>query len=342
VEGILVGQRTSVDSRLLELQSGVRSFVAELKGAPDEAVSIPIGSRLELTGVFVAPGGNRTAGQEFAAFELLLASPASIRILARPPWWTLKRLLYIVSFLGLVLAAALLWITLLRRQVEERTAELGAQIQQRQKMEQQQALERERSRVAQDLHDDLGAGLTEISILGKQARAVTTHTDRRDWCLNEMDVKARQMVDALDEIVWAMSPTQDSLASLVSYFCLYADRFLGLANIVWQLEEDRHLPDLPLNSLTRHEVFLAYKEALTNIVRHSGASEVTLSIKVAADQIHLSISDNGRGMVATAETSHAAGLDNMNSRMQKLGGRLEVSSEPGRGTTLHFWIPAHN
>ena len=107
---------------------------------------------------------------------------------------------------------------------------------------------------------------------------------------------ARQMVTALDEIVWAMNPTHDSLASMISYFSLYAERFLGLANIAWRLEGPVKPDDHAVESRHRHQLFLAFKEALTNVVRHSGATEVRLGIRVEHGQLRLTIADNGRGL----------------------------------------------
>ena len=104
------------------------------------------------------------------------------------------------------------------------------------------------------------------------------------------------MVTALDEIVWAMNPKHDSLMSLVSYSCLYADRLLKLANIACQLKGAVDLPDRAVSSVHRHEFFLAFKEAITNVIRHSGATEVRLGVRLIGNRLRLSIADNGRGL----------------------------------------------
>jgi signal transduction histidine kinase len=372
VEGLLASVRQTPADQVLEMQSGVRTFVARLNGANDSLQSLAIGSRLELTGVYEAQGGNYTAGQNISAFELLLNSPADVRLLARPPWWTLRRLLIIVGALAFVLAATVLWITQLHRQVEERTAELGQQIQERQHAEQQRAMERERARVARDLHDELGSGLTEISMLATVAESASAPDLQWSGHLREIGDRAGQMVTALDEIVWAMNPKHDSLASLVSYSCLYADRFLKLANIACRLKGAVDLPDQTVNSVHRHEFFLAFKEALTNVVRHSGATEVRLGFRLIGNRLRLSIADNGSGLAADAfgpglrraEVSDRApvsrgqeetparsaavapatqagsdGLVNMRARLEKLGGRFAIASQPGRGTLLRFYVP---
>ena len=339
VEGLLVSVRETPAGQALEMRSGVRTFMARLNTRDDSVHSLAPGSRLTLAGVYLGEGGNRAVGQDITSFELLLNSPADIRVLARPPWWTLERLLIIVGLLVCVLAAAALWITQLHRQVEQRTRELGAQIRQRQNVEHQRALEQERARIAQDLHDELGSGITEISMLAARARSATAPDERRNHYLEQAREKARDMVTALDEIVWAMNPKHDSLASLISYFCLYADRFLGLANIAWSLESMPGTPDPMVGSRHRHQLFLAFKEALTNVVRHAGASEVRLSIRAEQGQVRLTVADNGRGFSPDIHTEEMDGVANMRARIEKLGGRFEITSEAGRGTTVQFYMP---
>jgi signal transduction histidine kinase len=280
-------------------------------------------------------------GQDITSFELLLGSPSDIAVLARPPWWTLERLLIIVGALACVLVATMLWVTQLHRQVEERTAELGKEIRERQRVEHQQVMEQERTRIAQDLHDELGSGITEISMLAARAKSVSAPVEKNRRYLEQVGEKAREMVTALDEIVWAMNPRHDSLASLVSYFCLYADRFLGLSNIAWRLEGPSGQIDCVMDSRHRHQLFLAFKEALTNVVRHSGATEVRLSIQAEAGQVHLSIADNGCGLPAGARTDEMDGVGNMRTRIEKLGGRFKVASETGRGTIVRFCVPTN-
>jgi signal transduction histidine kinase len=320
---------------MLEMQDGAQSFVARLTGQSEFPHSLPIGGRLELTGVYAVQTGNQALDHSISSFELLLDSPADIKILARPPWWTLRRLLVMVGMLACILVIALLWITQLRRKVEERTVQLKEQIQKRQSIEQHRAMEQERARIAQDLHDELGSGLTEIGMLA----TIPAPAGNSNQHLDHIGDRARRMVTALDEIVWAMNPKHDSLESLGSYFCLYADRFLKLANITCHLKGTLDLPGTTLNSIHRHEFFLAFKEALTNVVRHSGATEVQLSIRIIGNRLRLSLADNGGGLGSAQPTPGMDGLANMRTRMEKLGGRFAIASQAGRGTTLRFYLP---
>jgi len=337
VKAVLVNQRNTPTEQALEMRVGLRSFLARLPGTDQGVRAIPVGSQLELMGTYASQG----VSQDVASFELLLNSSSDIAVLARPPWWTLEKLLVILGALACVLTATALWVTQLRRKVERRTAELEVQIRQRQRVEQQHAMEQERARIAQDLHDELGSGLTEITMLGARARSASAPLETRSGYLEQMSDKARQMVMALDEIVWAMNPTHDSLASMVSYFSLYAERFLGLANIAWRLEGPFRTDDHAVDSRHRHQLFLAFKEALTNIVRHSGATEVRLNIQVEQGQISLTIADNGRGWTEAGQTEGMDGVANMRARLEKLGGRFEVNSKTGEGTIVRFDLPLH-
>jgi signal transduction histidine kinase len=338
VEATLVGARAGSAGAILELQDRVRAFTARL-GTNQPVPELALGSRLELEGVYAARGGSRAPGQGVSGFEILLNSAADIRVLASPPWWTLERLLILLGLLGCGLAAMLLWISQLHRQVEERTLQLEAQIRERQRAESQRVMEQERARVAQDLHDELGAGLTEITMLAARAQAPSAPEERRSGYVGLAADKAREMVGALDEIVWAMNPRHDSLSSLVSYFSVYADRFLGLANMAWRLEAPAEEGSWVLSSSQRHQLFLAFKEALTNIVRHSGATEVSLSVRVEDRQLRLTIADNGRGLPEGKPTDAMDGIRNMRLRLERLQGRLEVESRPGEGTCLRFSLP---
>ena len=337
VKAVLVNLRNTPTGQALEMRMGLRSFLAWLPGIDQDVRAIPVGSQLELTGTYASQG----VSQDVTSFGLLLNSPADITVLARPPWWTLGKLLVILGALGCVLAVTALWITQLSRKVERRTAELEIQIRERQRVEQQHVMEQERARIAQDLHDELGSGLTEITMLGIRARSASAPLETRGSYLEQMGDKARQMVTALDEIVWAMNPMHDSLASMVSYFSLYAERFLGLANIAWRLEGPFEPNDYAVDSRHRHQLFLAFKEALTNVVRHSGATEVRLSIQIEHGQIRLTIADNRRGWAEAGQTEGMDGVANMRARLEKLGGRFEVNSKTGKGTIVRFDLSLH-
>ena len=300
----------------------------------------PIGSRLALVGVYAVQGGNPVLDGNVAPFDLLLHSPADIQVLSKPSWWTLPRLLVIVGVLVCALVLPVLWITQLHRQVEERTAELATQIHNRQRVEHQRAMEQERARIAQDLHDELGSGITEISMLATVAGSASAPGNGQGGHLEEIGDRARQMVTALDEIVWAMNPKHDSLMSLVSYSCLYADRLLKLANITCQLKGAVDLPDRTVSSVHRHEFFLAFKEAITNVIRHSGATEVRLGVPAHRQPpapVHCRQRARAGGGRRPAEWKRPG--QHAGRGWRKMGGRFAIASQTGRGTTVRFYVP---
>ncbi|MGA9451466.1 MAG: sensor histidine kinase [Verrucomicrobiia bacterium] len=342
----------SRNQRTLELQAGLWRFVARLDGdgrfpAPQRAssgagqlinVDLPLGSRLELTGVYAGNGGNRTTGTEVANFELLLNSAADIQVLARPPFWTLPRLLVLVGALLGVLGLALVWIRLLHHKVQQRTAQLQQEVHDREQAEQQRALAQERARIARDLHDDLGSSLTEITMLATASPGLKLPADEATERMETIAGKSRTLVYALDEIVWAVDPERDTLASVARYLASYAEEYLAGLKVTCRVQIPNSFPDQVVSGEVRHHLFLAVKEALNNAVRHGGASEINFRLRVLEDRLWISITDNGSGF-DTSGRSNGYGLLNLRNRLEHLHGHCELESSPGAGTTVSLQVP---
>jgi len=162
--------------------------------------------------------------------------------------------------------------------------------------------------------------------------------EKKNGYLDQLAEVCRGLVTGLDEIVWAVNPRYDSVADLAGYFSLFAQRFLDLAGIHCRLQIADSVPDHPLGSHVRHHLFLAFKEALNNIVRHSGASEVRLAIGVEDRTLTVELADNGRGLESGDPLPGSDGLAGMKGRMEKLGGECRVAGSPG-GTTVEFRLP---
>lgn len=203
-------------------------------------------------------------------------------------------------------------------------------------LERQQAVERERARVARDLHDELGAGLTEIGLLGALAKRSNAPQERVRDHLGHITDKAREMVTSLDEIVWSLNPKYDSLASLSRYFCEYAQQFLQLAPMRCRLEVGENLPACALSSEQRHHLLLAFKEVLTNVVKHAKATEVHIAITAVNETLTITVSDDGQGLPAAAPAEGSDGFGNLSRRMEQLGGDCRFESAPGSGTTVRL------
>jgi signal transduction histidine kinase len=339
IDGVLIGLSSKPDGAVLEMQSGLRRFAASVEGTNELARTLIIGSKLRLTGVYMGQGGNRVLGRPIDSFQLLLNSTFDIEVLGRPSLWTLKRMLSLMGILVTILIIAVFWIKLLHRKVADRTAQLETQIQKRQQAERQRLVAQERARVAHDLHDDLGAGLTEVNMLTSLIKSNATSPTEKDHYLDQLSEMAVRMVTSLDEIVWAVNPRNDTIASLASYFAAYAQRFLELASIKCALEIADNLPDYHLDSKFRHEVFLAFKEALNNVIQHAGATTVVLRISVRDQMLIIIVADNGRGISPGAPGPGADGLANMRTRLSVLDGQCEIESGPEHGTSVRFCAP---
>ncbi len=230
---------------------------------------------------------------------------------------------------------------LLRRQVEERTQRLADEMKGRQRAESQRALESERRRIAQDLHDEIGATLTEIRFLSapSKSRDATVPESTR-LQLREISEKSNQMVSSLDEIVWAVNPSNDSLPNLANYLCHLAEEFFVTANMRFRLDLDQALPQVILTSEVRHNLYLVVREALNNVMKHSHAAEARLRIHCRGDALEIAVEDDGRGFNAQDVTLRKRnGLSNMQARLAKIGGVFECQSQPGQGTVCRIRLP---
>jgi signal transduction histidine kinase/ligand-binding sensor domain-containing protein len=210
------------------------------------------------------------------------------------------------------------------------------------RLEHQHALELERTRIARDLHDDLGVGLTEIGLLGDLAGANTLVPETSREKLQEITDRARTLAASLDEIVWAINPTNDTSQSLMEYFFEYAQKLLSRAGIRCRLEVIEPMTTGNLNTEERHEVFHAFKEALNNVIRHSGATEVQVILAVVSGELLIRVADNGCGFVVPCGEGSLDGLVGMRERLHRLGGRCEITSATGSGTTVTFVIPVQS
>lgn len=332
MEGTLVSLNADQAEQVLEIQIGYRVFAAFMQVGSHPLKNIPIGSRLSLTGVYASLGANPILGQGSEAFELLLNGREDIQVVSRPAWWTIRRALIGLGILVGVLVLAAGWITQLHRQVAERTSQLESQIQKRERLEYQGNLERERTRIARDLHDELGADLTEISMLAQDGpEPPTGHLARVSALIHNLVAK-------LDEVVWAVDPSMDNTVSLATYLTGFAEEFLEAAKVTCRVRMPAPLPERPLPAHIRHQLFLAVKEALNNAVRHGKAKEISLQLGWNEHTLEITIQDQGKGFdVSQPASGH--GLRNLEQRLAGINGRCVVESQPGQGTTVRFFLP---
>ena len=205
--------------------------------------------------------------------------------------------------------------------------------------EQERVLQRERARIAQDLHDDLGSSLARISLLSNLAKQDKHHTGQVEVHLEKIIQSADETVRALEEIVWAVKPGSDSLSSLVEYIAHFASELFESDTARCRLDLPNDLPALPLPPEVRHDIFLVVKEALTNVLRHAGAKEVSVEARVNLPMLEIVIRDDGRGFdLASPPPTMHNGLENMRRRAATIGGQLEMTGAPGLGTTVRLTV----
>jgi len=210
---------------------------------------------------------------------------------------------------------------------------------------QQQAIERERERIARDIHDDLGAGLTQIKLQSALARRAGH--EQSPMHLARISKTADELVGAMDEIVWAIDPDNDTLDELVTYAGHFFQEYVTLAGLRCRLDLPAQLPVLVLSAELRHNLFLAVKEALNNAIKHAAATEVSLQFKTQPSGFSFVIKDNGGGFVPGGGTTAATesgrsssghGLPNLADRLAKIGGTCAIRSAPGRGTEVELTV----
>ena len=208
-----------------------------------------------------------------------------------------------------------------------------------QRHRQREALEHERARIARDLHDQLGANLTQVTLLGEMAEADKELPAEVESHAQQICATARETTRALDEIVWAVNPSNDTLEGLMNYACKYAQDYFALAGVRHRVDMPAQLPAAAIPPDVRHHVFLAFKEAVHNVVKHASASEAWVRLRLEPGQFILSVEDNGRGLGDQSEKKLRNGLKNMRRRMQDIHGEFEIISSHTSGTMVRLIVP---
>ena len=212
------------------------------------------------------------------------------------------------------------------------------------RLEQQHAIEKDRARIAKDIHDDIGAGLTQITLLSELGRRDPNHAGPQ---LERISDAARDMTRAMDEIVWAVDPQRDTLVSLIDYISAYSEDFLRAAGIRCRMDFPAVVQATQIEAELRYNLFLALKETLNNIVKHAQATEVWLRLKLADGAFTLAVEDNGQGFgsndagkpaQSNERLNSGLGLSNLKKRLEIIGGRCIMESTPGKGTRVEMTV----
>jgi ligand-binding sensor domain-containing protein/signal transduction histidine kinase len=260
---------------------------------------------------------------------------ASLTFFLPPPFWRLP-LVILVEALAVVGTVAAVVRLFSHRRLRLKLALLG----------QREAMERERMRIARDMHDEIGSRLTRISYFSELA--LQEKVPSRD-SLHSIAHTIRDLLQTLDEIVWAVNPQNDTLENLAAYLGYFVTEYLHNTSMECKLNIPPNLPVIPLTAETRHNVFLAFEEAVSNALKHSGASCLSVAMSQADGKFEIRVADNGHGFdphadpaavdkngAPPARTRRGNGLLNMAHRLESVGGEARIESHRGQGTVVAF------
>jgi signal transduction histidine kinase/ligand-binding sensor domain-containing protein len=252
-----------------------------------------------------------------------------INIHILPPFW---RTWWFISIAVLILGSIFFLVVryISQRNLRERILLL----------EKEQAVEKERTRIASDMHDDLGSGLTKIAILSEVAKKQLAEPEKAVRQLENISSSSRELVDNLQDIIWVLNPRNDSLDNLAAYIREYALKFFEPMNVQLSFEYPANIPAVKLSEEVRRNIFLVMKETFNNIAKHAQGRNI--QVKLAADKsnIEIVVCDDGKGFETSHVPAFSNGLNNMNSRMKQIGGLYEFDSQPGKGTKTRLVVTA--
>ena len=294
----------------------------------DEAYNVIGGGLHRATYVNVPPGRYVFRAIGLSGGERPVGDGIALTILIEPPVWRRPWFAPLAAAGVVALLAAVLF-TRHRRRSRHRLEVLRYQ----------NALEKDRTRIARDLHDDLGTRVTVLNMTAALARRdLERDPDKARRQLDKMGEAARELVVAMDDLVWAVDPAHDTLDHLASHLTRLADEIFRDSPVRCRLDIPSMLPARPLGADFRHHVALAVKESLHNVLKHAGPCEVHLSLRYDGEKLVITIRDTGRGFdLASHPEGH--GLGNTAARIREIGGTCVLDSSPDRGTSTVITCP---
>ncbi|NBV86563.1 MAG: histidine kinase, partial [Verrucomicrobia bacterium] len=251
-----------------------------------------------------------------------------IPVVVETPWW---KNLFVQATSCAALLGLVIWLI---RHFARRKLEL-----QLRRLEQLQALNEERARIARDMHDVVGARLTQLCVLHDIFAKQHTLSSSGAASLKQLAGTAREAIAALDEVVWTVNPRNDSLTSFADYICHCATEYLSPLQIACLQDVPTDWPDIHLGAQTRHEILLAFKEALQNIVKHAEATEVFLVLRCENETFSVRVEDNGKGLPLDILGKEKDGLSNMTHRLSRVGGTCQILPRVPEGTAVLMQVP---
>ncbi|WP_334319669.1 histidine kinase [Termitidicoccus mucosus] len=260
---------------------------------------------------------------------ILTQSEASLIIIVAAAWW---QTWWARTFALLVFATIVAWCA---RRMSFRILKRRLR-----RLEHEHALDRERTRIAHDLHDDLGGHTTQISFVANRLLRQSPTLAQQEL-LTRLTSLAHQLVEDLHRIIWTVDPQNNSWEDLATYIARYAQRRLAGTGIACIVEGIENIPDLPLTPEVQHHLLAVTKEALNNMQKHSHADRVTIRLSANEGLFRMSINDNGQGfdVAAAVGEDDGNGLRNMHTRMKEIGANIKIESSPGAGAQISVELP---
>ncbi len=256
---------------------------------------------------------------------------STLAVVVLPPFW---RTWWFLGLSGLALLAAIVGVVnYISTQKYRRELEA---------LRQHEALEKDRARIARDIHDQLGASLTQVALLGEFVESDKDSPAEVEALGRQISQTARDTTHALDEIVWTVNPANDTVDGLITYVCKHAQDYLGVAGLQYRLDVPEKLPGATISPELRHNIFLAAKEAITNVVKHARATSVWVRVRIATTEFILEITDDGCGGADPAGKSTRNGFRNMRKRMEDVGGKFTIGPADAGGTVVRLTAPLEN
>ncbi len=254
-------------------------------------------------------------------------APMSLQIVIRPPFWETWpfRLLLVMAAIGITLLGIRLYV---RRKVKMRTREL----------ENQQLLYQERLRISKDVHDDLGSGLSKISLMAELARKKISTDIMLVEDIQQISATSKELVDNMHDLIWVLNPENTTLEQLVARLREYCADYLEHIPIKASLVFPDKVPQMRILRAAQRNIFLTTKEAINNSIKHARASNITISVSVENDTLSVYVQDNGKGFDVAGLKGHGSGLRNMRQRIEMIGGRFAVESAMNK-TIVSIEVP---
>ncbi len=298
-------------------------FVYLLEGSSNKSWSEP-SSQSVINFVNLAPGKYNLRAKATLLHQRNANSEISYSFIILPPWWQTLWFRLGCALLFMIISG---WIirNFYRRKYQKQQIIL----------DKRRAIEKERARIATDMHDDLGAGLSTIRFLGEKVKRNTfSQVTRND--IEKMQATSNDLIDKMNEIIWSMNENNNSLENLVFYTRSYCMEYCEDNNLVCCIQVPEKIPPLAVSGEIRRNIFLTVKEILHNVVKHANAKNVDIVVTTITC-LDIVIKDNGTGFRKNHKTPGGNGLDNMRRRIEMTGGSMQIKSD--QGVTIHIKVP---